>query len=74
MRPTRNKPHIGTSSDDPGRIGWETAISGAWPLPSYRAGVEHTTQTDWCWCQPTIIDTLPDGRVIVHRRTADGPE
>lgn len=61
-------------TDDPGRIGWETAISGAWPLPKLERGPEHTTDTDWCWCQPKIQDVLPDGRIIIHRRTADGPE
>jgi hypothetical protein len=35
---------------------------------------EHTTETDWCWCQPRIIEVLPAGRVIVHRREVDGPE
>ena len=36
--------------------------------------LEHLTATDYCWCQPRIEDVLPDGRIIIHRRTADGPE
>lgn len=27
-----------TTKDDPGRVGSETAISGAWPLPKYETG------------------------------------
>lgn len=35
---------------------------------------QHTTDSDSCWCQPRIIETLPDGRIIVHKRTMDGPD
>lgn len=35
--------------------------------------VEHTDY-GWCWCQPTTIEVPPNGEIIVHRRTMDGPE
>jgi hypothetical protein len=26
-----------------------------------------------CWCQPTVEDVLPSGRLVIHRRTLDSP-
>ena len=37
------------------------------------ADSKHITDGRFCWCQPSIEDVLPNGRIVIHRRSVDSP-
>lgn len=40
-------------------------------IPVGEAEPEHRDD-GFCWCQPTVEDVPPNGRIYIHRRWIDG--
>lgn len=55
-------------------IGYFTSVENAKAMQAMVEG-EHVMSDDgWCWCQPRVEHTPPNGELTIHRHFMDRPE